>query len=223
MKSKRFIIMIIAIVLFAGLSLIGLVACDDDNNDNRPMTFEEGTTVDDVIAMFENGEITSCSVKVQMFDYNDNGTDYFGYEYLLKFAPNICENNLWSVDYSDGELHKAMAWDNYMIIEGDLGYAVVYFHNDGEDPEIHVYKHPYDENDEESLDQQFGQVKQAVKDASSITIKTDRIIITNPQNDDGYESWVDASYIEIYDINNTTVEIREECKNYKDIAVEENE
>ena len=88
MKSKRVALTIVAIVL-AMTSLFAFVACDEDGencdeNNGGLLMFDEGTTVGDIVAMIDGGEIVNYSVKMIYGNIYDGMRTEYRYEMRVK-------------------------------------------------------------------------------------------------------------------------------------------
>lgn len=76
MKRNKALIMIAIMLVIASISLFGLVACDDKNNDGNgvDMVFAEDTTPEKIVEMIGNGEIKNYTLTVTGDGY---GTTYY--------------------------------------------------------------------------------------------------------------------------------------------------
>ena len=115
MKRKRIALAIIAIVL-AMTSLFAFVACDDKDDNNMPLTFEEGTTAEDIIAMIDSGKIYSCTLRMTTTEDGDmGGNGSLGYEMFCKITPNLIEISLWYTNRANYEEPRYLAMGNILV------------------------------------------------------------------------------------------------------------
>jgi len=205
MKKKLITILVIVLAL---VSIFAFTACDDKNDypkDGRGerLTFEEGTTVEDVRKMIEYGEIKSVSIQESdaiILDENFQGFgECFYYDILEKKAARKIRN-YW----------------NYYFFENTFKYAMIY--NPKLEEVVGVRKKELSGN--ELSENYFSKIVleellSFIDKADTIEIRNDRIIIRNETTENSSKE-----YIEIYDINCTKIELPEELKNYKEIAVD---
>lgn len=196
-KLKRIIsitVMVLAVLMLA----VCLVACDDDNDPNdKPLTFAEGTTIDDVIRMLEDGTITSCT---QKFYSKESG------EYVLFNKAEINNNNL-AVSYMfDIDGNEMEAYRMYTIFSPEEGKEYYIGNLQASSDGVGYY---WRNSDNKPINEIKDLLSGDEIDVNNIVIDQNTITYTY-----GFAKIV------ISDINSTTVQLPDKYSNYKELAVE---
>lgn len=204
MKTKgRKILYAFIAVIFIVIAVSSLYACDDDTDTlvYEPLTFEEGTTLEEVLEMFEDGRIENCTVEA---NYYINGEhDLYG---VLKANKSIFYR------YSDSYTEK-ITEEEYMIYSDED--AKVYYIDDfvqiGAEcfTDYEWYEHAlYDDAMGwmlESLYQIFND-----DELSIIVIEGSEIKVSDERGETKYR---------IYDMNATQIAVSQKYADYKQLAV----
>ncbi|MCM1306600.1 MAG: hypothetical protein NC037_02875 [Bacteroides sp.] len=202
MKNKRYFLAIIVCVLIAVAS-IGLVACGDKGNSGlkeNQLTFAEGTTIEDIYAMFENGEINSLTVRMIM------ETDDMTQENEIKI---------------DGNLSVERMYANGVELETYISYSVY----EQDEHRVYTIVNPYASSMEKDY---FWQITE--EDFITETLEMVRGRIGDNEvtiSATSVECRVNAGgdlplKLILQDFNCTTESLPSEYSNYKELAQEKN-
>lgn len=223
MKKRNLFVISVAIVVLI-VSVFMFAACDDkdkgDKGNDKPLTFEEGTTLENIIAMVDNDEITSCSVS--MIVGNINSGDKTEYRYDIRWATNCLTQVITS--YSDEEnCDEYIVAYVYYIYEDGICYSII-----GNTRELGIeWDITKNQSGNDSLlDYPSAYLKDLLtpftEHIDGIVIDGDKVSLKYIDNI-SIDSKNYAEYV-LYDFNCTNIlELPDEVKNYKELAVEREE
>ncbi|MDE6302284.1 MAG: hypothetical protein K2M36_01675 [Clostridia bacterium] len=205
-KFSKTLLSIFAVCISIVTMLCCFVACDNNDNsadsddndlgiEGNQLTFVEGTTISDILEMFDNGTITSCTYKCAkngetVFLDKWNEFIWYGIDFTLREGQSE-GLEMWTI-WDENE-QKCFAID---VQDGNVKYSVL----------KHWTSSSVIDNMKVSIE-----LLSSSDYANSIIINNNSISIITQEN--VIFSW--------FDFNCTKVSIPDEYKNYKELAVEE--